>query len=160
MSIPEQQPFNLLAIDYGKRRVGLAVCSAGSTIAFGLTTLTIKGFNDLIAQLKPILVERQVQRIIIGFPLTLSDRAGTIIGDIVYLKQRLQKDGYPVELVDEALSSRRATQLLNLRGKQSSKTDLDRTAAALILQEYLDGSLPPLSEQEIEQYHLDHDQQK
>ncbi|MCX6639224.1 MAG: Holliday junction resolvase RuvX [bacterium] len=160
MSIPEQQPLNLLAIDYGKRRVGLAVCSAGSTIAFGLTTLTIKGFNDLIAQLKPILDERQVQRVVVGIPLTLSDRPGTIIGDIVYLKQRLQNDGYPVELVDEALSSRRAMNLLNLRGRQSSKTDLDRTAAALILQEYLDGSLPPLSEQEIERYRSDNDHLK
>jgi len=137
---------NLIALDYGRRRVGVAGCSGDVPIAFGITTLEINGLEDLPGKLKPILTERDVKEIIIGFPLTLGDRLGDLSGEILKLRRLLQAEGLSVRLVDEALSSRKANDLLHQRRRRIKKPDRDRTSAALILQEYLDGHLPPLPE--------------
>ncbi len=141
----------IIAIDYGRKRVGIAGCQAGISIAFGITTLVIQGLNDLLKQLGPILEERSVSEIVIGFPITLGDKPGTLKDDILKLKERLTAAGYTVCLVDEALSSVKAAGKLRQRGRRAEKGDFDRTAAAIILQEYLDGYLPPLGEEEINQ---------
>ena len=140
---------NLIALDYGRRRVGVAGCTGDVAIAFGITTLIIDSINHLIIQLEPILTERGVRDLIIGFPLTLGDKPGTLKDDILALREQLIKRGYSVRLVDEALSSRRAAELLKERGRRSDKEDFDRAAAALMLQQYLDGELPPLTEKEL-----------
>jgi putative holliday junction resolvase len=147
--IPSQ---NLLAIDYGRRRVGIAGNARGSSIAFGITTLVIKGLNDLWEQLEPILKERKIDRIILGLPITLADNAGPIVEDIFYLRNCLLERGYSIDLVDEALSSSDASKLLAFRGRKTKKTDVDRTAAAVFLQAYLNGTLLPLTPKEIEKY--------
>lgn len=138
-----------MALDYGRRRVGVAASEAGLDIAFGLTTLLIRGLNDLLAQLEPILAERQPGEIVIGLPLGLEGKPGPVTVDILNLARRLEQRGFPVVLVDEALSSRKAGELLRQRKKRSQKQDVDRTSAALFLQEYLDGLLPPLTADEI-----------
>lgn len=143
---------NLVALDYGRRRVGVAGCRSDVPIAFGLTTLTIKDPDDLISQLEPILRERSAKEIIVGFPLTLADKPGTLIPEILALTSRLQGRGWQVHLVDEALSSRRADEILQERGRRARKGDRDRASAALILQEFLDGRLPPISEEEIRRW--------
>ena len=141
---------NIVAIDYGRKRVGLAGCQTELPIAFGITTLTINGLNDLMVQIKPILRERCVQKVVIGFPLTLGDKPGTLKAEILQLGKLLQSEGLTVHFVDEALSSRRAGAILRKRGRRARKSDHDRTAAALILQEFLEGRLPPLSPEEID----------
>ena len=141
----------IIAIDYGRKRVGIAGCQAEISIAFGITTLVIQGLNDLLKQLEPILEERSVSEIVIGFPITLGDKPGTLKDDVLKFRERLTDEGYIVHLVDEALSSVKAAGKLQQRGRRAKKGDFDRTAAAIILQEYLDGYLPPLSEEEINQ---------
>ena len=141
---------NIIAIDYGRRRVGIAGSQAELPIAFGITTLTVDGMNDLIAQIKPIIRERSVQEVVLGFPLTLGDKPGTLKKEILQFGRLLQNEGVTVYFVDEALSSRRAGSLLRKRGRRARKSDHDRTAAALILQEFLEGHLPPLSLEEID----------
>lgn len=118
-------------------------------MAFGITTLTIENLWDLVIQLKPILESRQTSEILLGFPMTLNDTPGTLAGEILSLFRLLKAEGFTVHLVDEALSSSRAADLLRQRGKRVRKEDHDRAAAAILLQEYLDGRLPPLSEAEI-----------
>lgn len=141
---------SLIALDYGRRRVGLAGCSGDVAIAFGLTTLTILDLPDLVGQLKPILMERAVKEVIIGFPLSLADQPGPICGEIFILMDQLQALGLSVLLVDEALSTRCAETLLRERGRRPVKANRDRTSAALLLQEYLDGRLPPFNSEEVE----------
>jgi putative Holliday junction resolvase len=140
---------SIIALDYGQRRVGVAGCTGDLAIAFGITTLIIDNLNQLIGQLEPIFEGRQVREVVIGFPMTLGDRPGTLKDDILALRQQLLQRGYAVYLVDEALSSRQAGELLRERGRRSDKEDIDRTAAALILQQYLDGELPPLGEEDL-----------
>jgi putative Holliday junction resolvase len=140
---------DIIALDYGRRRVGVAGCKSGVSIAFGITTLEIKDIRELVDKLQPILEQRTVEEIVMGFPMTLEDKPGTLKLEILKVRELLRERGYKVHLVDEALSSRQAAELLQKRARRAQKQDVDRTAAALILQEYLDGHLPPLSEAEI-----------
>jgi putative Holliday junction resolvase len=139
----------LLALDYGRRRVGVAGAAPDLPIAFGLTTLVIRDLDDLMAQLEPILAQREADTVVVGFPLSLAGYAGPVAGDVLELARRLEARGLTVCLVDEALSSRRAGDMLRQRKKRGRKEDLDRASAALLLQEYLDGDLPPLTPEEI-----------
>ncbi len=136
-------------MDYGRRRVGVAGSSSGLNLVFGITTLTITGMADLLRQLEPILQERAVKEIILGFPLTLGNKPGTLTSEVLSLAQALIDRGLVVHLVDEALSSKLAEGVLRQRPGRSRKEDRDRAAAAWLLQEYLAGTLPPLSAAEI-----------
>lgn len=145
-------PPNCIALDYGRRRVGVAGCVKGVSVAFGITTLIIRDLDDLCKQLDPILKERSIEEIILGFPLTLKDTPGTLKEEVLTLFDQLTDRGFVVRLVDEALSSKKAAGLLRKRKRKSQKEDFDRASAALILQEFLDGKLPPLSIEEISKY--------
>ncbi|TKJ40693.1 Holliday junction resolvase RuvX [candidate division LCP-89 bacterium B3_LCP] len=139
----------IIALDYGRRRVGVAGTQKGLSIAFGITTLYIESITNLIDQLNPILVERSCSEVVLGFPITLGDKPGTIKADILELASRLRSRGLTVHLVDEALTSQHATDKLKQRGKRAAKGDTDRASAALLLQEFLDGYLPPLGDVDI-----------
>ncbi len=140
---------SLIALDYGRRRVGVAACSDTVPIAFGITTLQIDSLDDLISQLRGILLERRVTEVVIGVPISLGDHPGMLLPEILALKSRFEREGLAVHLVDEALSSRKADDLLRRRGGKRSREDRDRAAAALILQEFMDGLLPSLNEDEL-----------
>lgn len=58
---------NLMALDYGRRRVGLAGSGADTSIAFGIETLQISGIEDLLEQLQPILKERKTDEILSAY---------------------------------------------------------------------------------------------
>jgi putative Holliday junction resolvase len=141
---------SILALDYGRRRVGIAGCSGDVSIAFGIDTLIIDGLDDLMEQLIPIIRQRSISGIIVGFPITLGDKPGSLTEEIFALVRRLEEHGLSVLLVDEALSSRRASSILRQRGRSSRKEDRDRASAAVILQDFLDGHLPPLTSVDIE----------
>jgi putative Holliday junction resolvase len=147
---------SVISLDYGRRRVGVAGCVGEVPIAFGITTLKIRDLNDLLRQLEPIIEERSATDILLGLPITLGNRPGTLTPDILSLADRLEKRGYRVLLVDEALSSRRAEQNLKERKKRVRKPDIDRHSAALILQQYLDGELNPLKPEDFRERKPNH----
>ncbi|MBU1653107.1 Holliday junction resolvase RuvX, partial [bacterium] len=91
-----------LAIDYGRRRVGIAGCSGDVSIAFGITTLAINGLTDLFNQLQPFLDDRSVTNVVLGFPITLGDKPGMLKSEVLAVAEKLQERGYTVHLVDEA----------------------------------------------------------
>ncbi len=147
---------NLVSLDYGRRRVGVAGCSGDVPIAFSITTLKIRDLNDLLRQLEPIMKERAATEVLLGVPLTLGNQPGTLTPDILSLSEKLIQRGYRVTLVDEALSSRRAAENLRQRKKRAGKEALDRHSAALILQQYLDGELPPLKVEDLKKSDTNH----
>lgn len=141
----------IIALDYGRRRVGIAGCSGDVSIAFGIDTLKVSGLDDLLDQLEPILHQRGVRKVVLGFPVTLGDRPGSLKEEILELAGRLRDRDMTIHLVDEALSSQRASSMLQKRGRHPRKEDRDRASAAIILQDFLDGRLPPLTLKDIEQ---------
>jgi putative Holliday junction resolvase len=133
-----------LAVDYGERRIGVALSDPTATIASPLTTLPRRaGKRPPIAALLELCTEHQVSGIVVGLPLTLDGTDSDWTREVREFAARLQeRAGLPVTLVDERLTSVRAEQAvrgIGLPRKQREQRErVDAAAAALILQAHLD----------------------
>jgi putative Holliday junction resolvase len=143
-----------LAIDLGTRRVGLAMSDEGGRFAmpFDVIEVTI-GPDQAIDPIVALVRKEGVQRVIIGLPLNMEDGSfGPAARDVVLWSGRLaMKVVIPILYVDERLSSFQAEQDLidQKRAGQHltrgmKKDRLDAQAAAVFLQEFLDGKLQPI----------------
>jgi putative Holliday junction resolvase len=134
----------VLAIDYGRRRLGLAVSDPLRLTARPLATWSRSNRRHDLARLRGLCREQEISRIVVGWPLQLGGTRGEMASEAARFAERIRKDlGIPVELVDERLSSWQAEQVLaeTAAGKprsRSRKQDrLDEVAAAVILRDYL-----------------------
>jgi putative Holliday junction resolvase len=130
-----------LGLDLGKKRIGVSGCDGTGLIATGLTTIIRRSFIEDVALLHDLATERQVQVLVIGMPYTLNGDVGTQAKQTRRLAQRFGTALHlPIEYVDERLTSHQAEQLLLAEGRSPSRhRDLiDRKAAAIILQQWLD----------------------
>jgi putative holliday junction resolvase len=141
----------ILAIDYGKKRLGLALSDeSGITSRPFATWDRINRRRDL-ARLRDLVRDERVRRIVVGLPLHLDGTPSEMSEEAKSFSERVRKAlGIPVELMDERLSSWEAKQTISakeprgqaLRGSQArienkKKTPLDDVAAAIILRDYL-----------------------
>lgn len=130
----------ILAIDYGKKRTGLAVSDPLQIIATALETVDT---NELIGYLKKYIAREPVEKIIIGYPLNF-DNSPTDATPLV--DKFIKKFGnvfphIPVEKTDERFTSKMASKAISemgLKKKDSEKKELiDTVSAVMMLQEYL-----------------------
>lgn len=138
---PQKQPFSALGLDIGRKRIGVAGCDGTGLIASGLTTIERKSFELDLAQLKYLVIERQVQVLVVGLPYSMDGSLGKQAQEIQKLANRYaQALQLPLEYVDERLTSFQAEQLLQAQNISPSRHKglIDRKAAALILQQWLD----------------------
>lgn len=139
MSVTYNRTF--IAIDYGTRRIGLAKSDPTGTIASTLVTLEVKSPKDALAQLDAILKEYHPDRVIVGYPVLKSgDKSAKCLEiDGFIEKLRAIFEG-PIERVDEQHSSQEAAGIIHAHGKKTGqdKKRIDRLAAVIILQRYLD----------------------
>lgn len=130
----------LLAIDYGKKRCGIAVTDPLQIIASGLTTVSTP---DLISFLKKYTTDEAVEKIIIGKPKRMNNEDSEIETDIQHFIELLRKElpQIPIEREDERFTSKMAFQTMidsGLKKKQrQNKALIDEISATLILQSYL-----------------------
>ncbi|MGB3491333.1 MAG: Holliday junction resolvase RuvX [Elainellaceae cyanobacterium] len=130
-----------LGLDVGRRRIGIAGCDGTGLIATGLDTLHRRSFAHDVEHIRRWVTERQVQVLVIGLPYTMAGELGFQARQVQKFGSRLQQAlALPVEFVDERLSSVQAEELIQSEGKYLSenKALIDRKAAALILQRWLD----------------------
>lgn len=134
----------VLAIDYGRRRLGLAVSDPLRVAARPLATWTRSNRRHDLARLRSLCLEQEISRIVVGWPLQLNGARGDMASEAAGFADRIRKDlGIPVELVDERLSSWEAEQVLthdgatNRRSPNPKRQWLDEVAAAVILRDYL-----------------------
>lgn len=134
----------ILGVDYGERRVGLAISDPTATIAQPLPTLIRRaGKRPPVAKLLEIIAANDVDAAVVGLPLTLagddSDWTRTVREFAATLEKRA---GIPVELIDERLTSvqaERSVRELGLKKSQrEQKARIDSAAAIILLQMYLD----------------------
>lgn len=131
----------ILAIDYGKKRVGIAVTDPSKIIASKLTTVTTKEIFDF---LKDYFEKEQVERVIIGYPLQMNNKASEAVLYINPFLNKFQKlyPEMPIEQVDERFTSKMAFQTLIDAGvKKKDRRDkalIDAVSATIILQTYLE----------------------
>lgn len=134
----------VLAIDYGRRRVGVAISDPTGTIATGLETLLVKRTAEAVNRIAAMREEWEYESIIVGLPLKTSGEPGPMAEEVRGFVEQLKAScGVPVRTVDERFSSTEATRILHQTGKhiKGNKGDVDRLAAELILRQYLD-SIP------------------
>ena len=131
----------ILGIDYGIRRIGLALSDPLNIIARPLSFLDRKEVTDIYSSLKAIIEKNNVSQLVIGLPLNMKggDSAQTKLTR-EFAAQLKQNVDIPVMFQDERLSSVTAEKSLIQQERSPSKNKgmVDQTAAAVFLQEYLD----------------------
>ena len=131
-----------LGLDVGKKRIGVAGCDGTGLIATGLTTIERQTFTLDVAQFQKLVQERNAQILVVGLPYTMKGELGYQAKQVQKLASKLaQVLNLPMEYIDERLTSVEAEQLINLEKKSTqfiAKGLIDRKAAAIILQRWLD----------------------
>ncbi len=128
----------ILGIDPGTKRFGLAVSDELGVTAQGLETFVVAGGADFVDHVRKLVEAYAVRRIVIGLPLSMTgnDIEGT--GRSRALAARIEERcGVAVEMRDERMTSREAERVIETGGAGETG-DVDRLAAVLLLQGYLD----------------------
>lgn len=126
----------LLALDIGERRIGVAKGDTGVRLAMPLTTLVVDGME--VERIKQLVTEERIDTLVLGYP---RNQSGEPTAQTQYVeKVAAQLEGLTSRLVfqDESLTSVIAEQRLKAMGKPYEKGAIDAEAAALILQDYLE----------------------
>lgn len=130
----------ILAIDYGRKRCGIAVTDPLKIIANGLETIAT---HKLMEFLKNYMSREQVELIVIGKPMQLNGQPSESMRYITPFVNRLRKEmpDMPIEMVDERFTSTIAHQAMIDGGMKKSdrqdKARVDSIAASIILNDYL-----------------------
>lgn len=127
----------LLGLDHGLARVGVALSDEGRMLATPLVTLDARRLQPLLHQLQKIIHQHQVQEIVLGLPCNADGSEGPQAEKVRKFARHLQSLETPIHFQNEHLSSHEAMQ----RG--ATRQNVDRIAAALILQAYLDRKQNP-----------------
>src|SRR6266513_4359930 len=131
----------ILAIDHGTKRMGIAVSDEMKMIAQPLEYIAAEPFANFLARLKTIVREKEVELIIVGMPRNMDGSYGPaalkVQEFVAVLKDAV---AVPIKTWDERLTSAQANRFLisaNVR-RAKRKEKVDQTAAAILLQSYLD----------------------
>jgi putative Holliday junction resolvase len=132
----------ILGLDHGTRRVGVAVSDEMHLIAQPLEYIAPEPFADFLTRLKEILRDKEVGLIIVGMPRNMDGSYGPAALKVQEFAAAL-KDATPIplKLWDERLTTTQAQKFLIQGGvrRDKRKEKVDKTAAAILLQSYLDG---------------------
>lgn len=132
----------ILAIDHGTKRMGIAISDELGMIAQPLEFIPAEPFAEFLARLKEILKEKQVELILVGMPRNMNGSYGPaalkVQEFIAALKSAVT---IPIQTLDERLTSVQAHRFLTEAEVSSRKRKgkVDKSAAAVLLQGYLDG---------------------
>jgi len=132
----------ILAVDWGERRVGLAVCDPTGTLASGLETLVVSGPADAVGRVAAVAREVEAQSIVVGLPLLLSGERGSAAEAAERFAAGLATaSGLPVSTWDERLTSSLASRRMRERGERGRRGRrtgrLDQDAAIALLESWL-----------------------
>lgn len=131
----------ILALDPGTKRIGVAISDETRTLATPLEFIPAEPFAEFLARLKTLIREKEVGLILVGLPRNMDGSIGPAAMAaqqfVAVLKEALT---VPIRTVDERLSTVQAHRLLRAAGRRarSRKSRIDQSAAAVLLQSYLD----------------------
>jgi putative Holliday junction resolvase len=131
----------ILALDVGDVRIGVAISDLSQTIAQGLDSIIRKNNKEDIKAIKNILDQYEVEKIVIGLPKTMSNEIGIQAEKVLNFTELIKKEiGIPLITWDERFTTVVADRVLidaDLNRRRRKKV-IDKVAATLILQGYLD----------------------
>lgn len=134
----------IMGLDFGSKTVGVAVSDAMLVTAQGVETIPRKSPRKLrqtLARVEELIVEYEVEQIVLGFPKNMNNTEGERCERTLEFKEMLERrSGLPVVLWDERLTTVSAERTLMESGvrRERRKSYVDKIAAVLILQGYLD----------------------
>ena len=138
---PRHDEGRILALDYGERRIGLALSDPLRLTAGALSTLTRESRASDLAALRAVAEAHAVSRIVVGLPLAMDGSRTAMTEKAARFADLVGRaTGLPVETWDERLTTAQATRTLiegNVR-RERRRAVVDQVAAVLILQGYLD----------------------
>jgi putative Holliday junction resolvase len=135
------EPGRIMALDIGDKRIGVALSDLMQITSQPFTTITYKTSKEALAEIKNIMVEQNVVKVIAGYPLNLAGEATRQTekteGNIRYFEKQLR---LKIERVDERFTSQDAEAHMRQLGFKPSqdKAAIDKIAAALMLKNYLE----------------------
>ncbi len=134
----------IMGLDYGTKTVGVAISDALGVTAQGIETITRKEENKLrrtCARIEELIREYEVEKIVLGFPKHMNNDIGERAEKTLEFKEMLERrTGLEVMIWDERLTTVSAERILKESGvrREDRKKYVDKIAAVLILQGYLD----------------------
>ncbi len=131
----------ILGLDFGDKRIGVAMCDPDQILSSPLTTIIKTGDDQAAAEIKGIAEKNKVGLIIMGIPYSLSGQESEQTLKTKQFADKLKTaTGLSIEFMDERLSTGEAKRLLNSSGSKKNRPrgDLDSAAAAILLQAYID----------------------
>ncbi len=130
----------VIGIDFGLSKVGLAISDPSGIIALPLKVIRYKNKEDLLSELKDISKEKNVNKFVVGYPISMNYKENEMTKIIDIFKQDMENMNFEVILEDERLSSEYAKKIMIEQDVKVSRNKemVDLTAASIILQTYLD----------------------
>lgn len=132
----------ILALDHGTKRIGVAVSDETKTIAQPLEYIPAEPFADFLARLRKLLIEKEVDLVLIGLPRNMDGSYGPAAQKVQAFVAVLRSAvTVPIKTWDERLTLAQANRIL-IQGRvrrDQRKEKVDKMAAAILLQSYLDG---------------------
>lgn len=129
----------LIGVDYGRRRIGLAVTDENGEFIRSLPTLLRKKDAPYLDALADIISRESPSQIVIGLPLDSNDRDTPMSKEIRAFAEKLcRAASLPVHFIDESMTSKRAYDIIRHHNKKhrQNKENTDRIAACLILEAF------------------------
>ena len=127
---------NILGLDVGEKRIGVALADSAVKIAVPLDTIEVDGSE--VQNIASLVVGEKINTIVVGYP---RNQAGLATSQTIYVEKFAEQLGYlevPIEFQDESLTSVMAEDRLKAHNRPYSKGDIDAQAAAIILQDYME----------------------
>jgi putative Holliday junction resolvase len=126
---------SVLGLDVGEKRVGVAVASLEARLPRPLATLSRD--DNFFAALQEIIDNNGATALVVGLPRNLEGESTRQTADVEdFVTQLIQHSKLPLQLVDEAVTSKKAEAELDAKGKPYVKGDIDSLAATYILDDY------------------------
>ena len=132
---------SILALDYGTKRIGVAVSDATRSLARPLPFLPAEPFGKLVKDLKALLTEHKIETIVVGMPRNMDGSYGEASQKVrAFIAHLARTILIPIQTIDERLSTVQAGRYLHEAGHKAKdqRTKIDSASAAVLLQAYLD----------------------
>lgn len=136
--------FPLLAVDYGKKRVGIAISDRKGLVASPLAVLLVtpkRGQDGLIADICELATQYRAEAILVGRPQVFVESHKKIVREVdQFIEELQQKTNLHIYTTDESFSTSKAQNMLLFfdKGRKRKKAAIDKYASAVFLQDYLD----------------------
>jgi len=135
-------------IDYGRRRIGIAVSDPTGMLARSKTMIDREIERDYLSKIVFLIDEENPDELVVGLPLDIDDNETAMSREVrafvEELKKKLPKE-MPINFQDESYSSVKSSSIMlqtKSKKKRQKKQEVDKIAACIILQEFLDGIMP------------------